>query len=211
MTIDRRDRRGLDGPRHRLSAGGGGTSRWASTTRRRNGARRCRSGLKRARDLLDGDPALLDRISAHDQMAPAMADAAFVFEAAPEKLPLKQQIFAELESLSPRRHHPRQQQLGHSLDRDRRQAQAPRARGRHAFLEPAASRAAGRGDPERGDQRRNRAPHDGASARRRAARRCTSRRTSRASSATGCNTRSSARRSRWSPPASATPRPSTRW
>lgn len=56
--------------------------------------------LKSARDLLDGDPALLDRISAHDQMAPAMKDAAFVFEAAPEKLPLKQQIFAELESIT---------------------------------------------------------------------------------------------------------------
>ncbi len=56
--------------------------------------------LKSARDLLDGDPALLDRISAHDSMAPAMQDATFVFEAAPEKLPLKQQIFAELESLT---------------------------------------------------------------------------------------------------------------
>ena len=33
-------------------------------------------------------------------MAPAMQDVAFVFEAAPEKLPLKQQLFAELESLT---------------------------------------------------------------------------------------------------------------
>src|SRR5688572_14854279 len=56
--------------------------------------------LESARDLLDGDPALLDRITAHDQMKPAMAEASFVFEAAPEKLPLKQQIFAELESLT---------------------------------------------------------------------------------------------------------------
>ena len=56
--------------------------------------------LESARTLLDGDPALLARISAHDQLAPAMKDAAFVFEAAPEKLPLKQQIFAELESLT---------------------------------------------------------------------------------------------------------------
>jgi 3-hydroxybutyryl-CoA dehydrogenase len=56
--------------------------------------------LESARDLLDGDPALLDRISAHDQMKPAMADASFVFEAAPEKLPLKQQLFAELESIT---------------------------------------------------------------------------------------------------------------
>lgn len=56
--------------------------------------------LKSARDLLDGDPALLGRISAHEQMKPAMADATFVFEAAPEKLPLKQQIFAELEGIT---------------------------------------------------------------------------------------------------------------
>jgi 3-hydroxybutyryl-CoA dehydrogenase len=50
-------------------------------------------------DLLEDDPALLRRINVHDVMAPAMQDAAFVFEAAPEKLPLKQRIFAELESL----------------------------------------------------------------------------------------------------------------
>jgi 3-hydroxybutyryl-CoA dehydrogenase len=56
--------------------------------------------LKSARDLLDGNPALLGRISAHEQMKPAMADATFVFEAAPEKLPLKQQIFAELEGIT---------------------------------------------------------------------------------------------------------------
>jgi 3-hydroxybutyryl-CoA dehydrogenase len=56
--------------------------------------------LKSARDLLDGDTALFGRISAHEQMKPAMADATFVFEAAPEKLPLKQQIFAELEGIT---------------------------------------------------------------------------------------------------------------
>jgi 3-hydroxybutyryl-CoA dehydrogenase len=50
-------------------------------------------------DLLDDDPALIARISAHDQLAPAVQDTTFVFEAAPEKLPLKQKIFAELESL----------------------------------------------------------------------------------------------------------------
>ncbi len=50
-------------------------------------------------DLLDDDPALLQRIAAHDVLAPAMQGAAFVFEAAPEKLKLKQQIFAELEKL----------------------------------------------------------------------------------------------------------------
>jgi 3-hydroxybutyryl-CoA dehydrogenase len=50
-------------------------------------------------DLFGDDAALLKRIEAHDQMAPAMKDTKFVFEAAPEKLPLKQQIFADLESV----------------------------------------------------------------------------------------------------------------
>ena len=49
-------------------------------------------------DLLGDDAALLKRIAAHEQLAPAVQGAGFVFEAAPEKLPLKQKIFAELES-----------------------------------------------------------------------------------------------------------------
>jgi 3-hydroxybutyryl-CoA dehydrogenase len=56
--------------------------------------------LESARALLGGDPALLGRISAHEQIAPAMKDVTFVFEAAPEKLPLKQELFAELEDLT---------------------------------------------------------------------------------------------------------------
>src|SRR5271155_5414672 len=50
-------------------------------------------------ELLGGDPALLSRLAAHDALAPAMQGAEFVFEAAPEKLPLKRQIFAELETV----------------------------------------------------------------------------------------------------------------
>jgi 3-hydroxybutyryl-CoA dehydrogenase len=50
-------------------------------------------------DLFGDDTALLKRIETHDQMAPAMKDTKFVFEAAPEKLPLKQKIFAELEGV----------------------------------------------------------------------------------------------------------------
>jgi len=50
-------------------------------------------------DLFGDDPALLLRIEAHDQLAPAVKGTTFVFEAAPEKLPLKQQLFAELESV----------------------------------------------------------------------------------------------------------------
>ncbi|MGA2891990.1 MAG: 3-hydroxyacyl-CoA dehydrogenase NAD-binding domain-containing protein [Xanthobacteraceae bacterium] len=55
--------------------------------------------LRAIADLLDDDPEPLNNIAVHDAMAPAMGGAGFVFEAAPEKLPLKQQIFAELESL----------------------------------------------------------------------------------------------------------------
>jgi len=56
--------------------------------------------LASIRDLLDDDGAVLTRISAHDRLAPAVKDATFVFEAAPEKLPLKQTIFAELEGVT---------------------------------------------------------------------------------------------------------------
>ena len=55
--------------------------------------------LRAIADLLDDDPAFIGRIAAHDALAPALQDAAFVFEAAPEKLPLKQRIFAEIEQL----------------------------------------------------------------------------------------------------------------
>jgi 3-hydroxybutyryl-CoA dehydrogenase len=54
--------------------------------------------LRAIAELLDGDPVLLQQIEAYDTLAPAMQGAAFVFEAAPEKLPLKRSIFAELES-----------------------------------------------------------------------------------------------------------------
>jgi 3-hydroxybutyryl-CoA dehydrogenase len=49
--------------------------------------------------LLDDEPSLLRRIETHGALAPAVDGTAFVFEAAPEKLPLKQQIFGELETL----------------------------------------------------------------------------------------------------------------
>ena len=55
--------------------------------------------LRAIADLLGDDAALLQRIEAHDTFARAMPGATFVFEAAPEKLALKQKIFAELESV----------------------------------------------------------------------------------------------------------------
>jgi 3-hydroxybutyryl-CoA dehydrogenase len=58
--------------------------------------------LESARALLGGDKVLLGRITAHEEMAPAMQGVGFVFEAAPEKLPLKQEIFAALEKVTAR-------------------------------------------------------------------------------------------------------------
>jgi 3-hydroxybutyryl-CoA dehydrogenase len=49
--------------------------------------------------LLGDDARLLERIAAHHSIEPAVRGATWVFEAAPEKLPLKQKIFAELEKL----------------------------------------------------------------------------------------------------------------
>jgi 3-hydroxybutyryl-CoA dehydrogenase len=51
--------------------------------------------------LLDDEPTVLSRIKVHEQLAPAVESAYFVFESAPEKLQVKQKIFAELESLVP--------------------------------------------------------------------------------------------------------------
>jgi 3-hydroxybutyryl-CoA dehydrogenase len=51
-------------------------------------------------DLLGSDAAILDRITTHERLADAVGAASFVFEAAPEKLELKQRIFAELETLT---------------------------------------------------------------------------------------------------------------
>jgi len=50
-------------------------------------------------DLLGSGAAILDRITAHERLADAVGAAAFVFEAAPEKLELKRRIFAELETM----------------------------------------------------------------------------------------------------------------
>jgi 3-hydroxybutyryl-CoA dehydrogenase len=55
--------------------------------------------LQQILELFEDDLKVLDRISVHSRLAPAIEDAAFVFETAPERLALKQRIFAELESL----------------------------------------------------------------------------------------------------------------
>ncbi len=48
--------------------------------------------------LLEEDTAFTRNIAAHDALAPVVQGATFVFEAAPEKLPLKQRLFAEIEA-----------------------------------------------------------------------------------------------------------------
>src|SRR5262245_41426980 len=58
------------------------------------------SRLRGIVDLLEDDPALLERIAVHDNLASAVKGTQVVFEAAPERLPLKQQIFGELEALT---------------------------------------------------------------------------------------------------------------
>jgi 3-hydroxybutyryl-CoA dehydrogenase len=50
-------------------------------------------------ELFDADGALLQRISVHDRLDAAADGVAIVFEAAPERLPLKQRLFAELEDV----------------------------------------------------------------------------------------------------------------
>jgi 3-hydroxybutyryl-CoA dehydrogenase len=55
----------------------------------------------RSNDELRGtDAAILDRITTHERLADAVGAATVVFEAAPEKLDLKQRIFTELETLT---------------------------------------------------------------------------------------------------------------
>jgi 3-hydroxybutyryl-CoA dehydrogenase len=49
--------------------------------------------------LLDDDPAMLNAIEVFDTLPAAVQGAQFVFEAAPEKLPLKQKLFAEMEAV----------------------------------------------------------------------------------------------------------------
>jgi 3-hydroxybutyryl-CoA dehydrogenase len=50
--------------------------------------------------LFGSDAAILDRITTHERLADAVGAASVVFEAAPEKLELKQRIFTDLEALT---------------------------------------------------------------------------------------------------------------
>ena len=112
-------------------------------------------------ELFGDDPALLQRIETYDQLAPAMKDAAFVFEAAPEKLPLKQKIFADLESVvAPETILASNSSAIPSTDIGRDLKHRERVVGTH-FWNPPHLGASGRSHPERKDQRRRGARDDG--------------------------------------------------
>jgi 3-hydroxybutyryl-CoA dehydrogenase len=53
------------------------------------------------RELLGGDTAVLSRVTAFEDLGAAVAGVGVVIEAAPEKLELKQHLFAELDRLAP--------------------------------------------------------------------------------------------------------------
>ena len=158
-TKNRRHRRRAHGPRHRLSAGGRGTRGRRCSSRPRMCVQVSRRACTRSPHLLEDDPALIERIEAHDNLAAAVKDAQFVFEAAPEKLAAQAADFRRARDPDGDRHDPGEQLLGHPDHRDRPLPQAPRARGGHPFLESAAPGAAGRGDPERMDRRRRGRAH----------------------------------------------------
>ena len=57
-----------------------------------------RERIRRNLSDLGQELEVVERISAHARLAEAVADAAFVFEAGPENLPLKQQLFVTIEA-----------------------------------------------------------------------------------------------------------------
>lgn len=50
--------------------------------------------------LLDADPSPVERISLHERLQDAVAGAQFVIEAGPERVPIKQEIFAALDAMT---------------------------------------------------------------------------------------------------------------
>jgi 3-hydroxybutyryl-CoA dehydrogenase len=61
-----------------------------------------RSRIESICALLGSDPALIGKIGIYHEMAPAVAGAELVIEAAPEKLTIKRELFSALEACAPR-------------------------------------------------------------------------------------------------------------
>ncbi len=97
------------------------------------------------RDLGD-DPLAIARVRPCLDLAEAVREADYVVEAVLEDLPLKQKLFAEHRTSRAGRRDPGQQHVGHTDHLDHGGIEKPRARARHALVEPAVPGAAGRSD-----------------------------------------------------------------
>ena len=114
-----------------------------------------RERSKRGKLSEDEKDAIFDRITFTTPMDD-LADCHLVVEAVPEKLELKQQIFAELDAHHLARRDPGHQHLLPVGDRDLRRHPPPGAGDRPALLQPGTGAEAGRGDSHRRDRRRGR-------------------------------------------------------
>ena len=146
---------GHDGPRHGRGARPGRASRSRCTTSapRRSSAPRPASSWPTA--CSTGSRRRASRAAAsryESDLAAALAGAEFVIEAIPERLELKQELFAEFEQHVGAGRDPRLQHVGHPDHEDRRRPGASRARRGHALVEPAAPHPDDRGHPRRADQ-----------------------------------------------------------
>ena len=144
----RRDDGGAGSPRSLRSAA---TRRGCTTrfpTRSRPGCERLRAALAKGAAQGLWSEADADAASARVGAAPSLGDLAgcdLVVEAAPEDLELKRELFAVAgRGLRPG-DDPRHQHLLPAGDGDRRRSAEPRARRRHALLQPAGADEAGRG------------------------------------------------------------------
>ena len=101
--------------------------------------------LTNLKDLGENESAV-ERVTPVADLARAVRDADYVVEAVLEDLPLKQKLFAEIETHVRPAHHSRQQYVRHSNHQHHGRSQTSRSRSRYALVEPTLSRALGRGD-----------------------------------------------------------------
>ncbi len=134
----------------------------------RGGVERAKAGVELANGVLER----LDAVKAdgggityESDLESALAGCQIVIEAAPERLDLKKELFAQFEQTRRGRRDPRVEHLRHPDHEHRGRPAAPRARDRHALVEPAPPDPDDRGHPGReddpGDRRRDRRARQG--------------------------------------------------
>ena len=96
-----------------------------------------------------------------DDLAQAVEDADYVTEAAPEKLELKQTIFADLVALAPANAILATEHIGDTDTPHRRRPREPRAHRRYALVEPAGTDSLGRSHSVGRDLGRHHSHHHG--------------------------------------------------